>query len=51
MKIELLNALKDGYLDTENIETLNKLVAEREPARVLTKAEMRELFEQLEREF
>jgi signal recognition particle GTPase len=51
MKIELLSALKNGYLDTENIEALNKFVADREPARVLSKAEIKELFEQLEREF
>ena len=38
-RIELLNSLKKGYLETENIEVLNKLVIEREPARVLSKAE------------
>ena len=51
LKVELLNSLKNGYLDTKNIEVLNNLVIDREPARVLSKAEAKELFAQLEREF
>ena len=51
LKVELLNSLKRGYLETENIEVLNKLVIEREPARVLTKQEAKELWEQLEKDY
>ena len=51
LKVELLHSLKRGYLETENIDVLNKLVIEREPARVLTKQEARELWRELENEF
>lgn len=48
-KIELLNAMKVGYFDTEKIPTLDEIVAERQPARVLTIKEMKELWQELEK--
>jgi hypothetical protein len=50
-KIELLKALKIGYLDTANIPELNKIIMTREPARVLTKQEARELWQSMENEY
>ncbi len=49
-KIVLLKALKDGFIDTDKIPALKKLVDEREPARFLTKQEARELLNKIENE-
>ncbi|GHT06788.1 hypothetical protein AGMMS49525_15440 [Bacteroidia bacterium] len=50
-KIELLKALKMGYIDTEKIDTLNDLVTKYRPARDLTKEEIIQLEKWLEEEY
>jgi hypothetical protein len=50
-KIRLLQAMKDGYMDTANIPVLDEIVAVREPARILTRKEARELLQELEKEY
>jgi len=51
LKIELLESLRRGYIDTDNIEAVNKLIQGRLPARVLTRAEIKELTSELENEY
>ena len=51
LKIELLESLRRGYIDTDNIEVVNKLIQGRLPARVLTRAEIKELTSELENEY
>lgn len=49
-KIVLLNALKDGFLDTDNIPELKKILDNAQPARILTKQEVKEYLNQIENE-
>lgn len=48
LKLELLKALKAGQLDTDRIPELKQALQAREPARILTKQEAKELINQLE---
>ncbi len=47
LKLELLKALKAGQLDTDRIPELKQALDIREPARVLTKGEARDLIHEL----
>lgn len=49
-KIVLLKALKDGFLDTDMIPELKKVLDLAQPARFLTKKEAQELLNQIENE-
>lgn len=50
-KLELLRACQNGVLDTDKIVALKEVLDLAKPARILTKAEMKELFSELEREY
>lgn len=50
-KLELLRACQNGVLDTDKIAALKEVLDLAKPARILTKAEMKELFNELEREY
>lgn len=47
-KIVLLQALKDGFLDTDNLPELKKVLDLAKPARILTKEEAQELLKDIE---
>ncbi|GAB6013379.1 hypothetical protein [Viscerimonas tarda] len=49
-KIVLLKALKDGFLDTDMIPELKKVLDLAQPARVLTRQEAKEYLNQIENE-
>lgn len=49
-KAELLKALSAGVLDTDTIPELKKVLDAAQPARVLTKAEAKDLITNLEKE-
>ena len=48
LKIELLNSIRRGYLDTENIEALKGMI---KTGRPLSMTEIKEMIEELEREY
>lgn len=50
-RIKLIKAARDGYLDTSEIAELEDQIDIRRPARVLTKEEIRELFDELEENY
>lgn len=50
-KVTLLKALKAGILDTDTIPELKAFLALHEPARVLSRAEAKELMNELEKEY
>lgn len=47
-KIVLLQALKDGFFDTDNLPELKKVLDLAKPARFLTKKEAQELLKDIE---
>lgn len=49
-KIALLKALKDGFLETDNIPELKVVLDNAQPARILTKQEAKEYLSQIENE-
>ena len=51
VKIALLKSLKNDYLDTEDIPTINELLKKYEPARTLTPQEAKEYLQELEQNY
>lgn len=49
-KAALLKALKDGFIETDNIPALKAVLDNSAPARILTKEEAKELIKQVENE-
>lgn len=49
-KVEMLKALKEGFLETDNIPTLKEALDKAQPARILTKEEAREFLTKIENE-
>lgn len=50
-KLELLNALQSGILDTDKIPALKTIIDNAKPARILSKQEAKELLKDIENNY